>query len=584
DFELRIADPGLSMMYQSDDVYRYDSAVVGKTVTTAHILTGTWADVVTATNSQKPFTMCFHLRNSNGNTLAQLLGGWYATLGLPNVVDVISATFGPLANNDIIMPDKLVWSLREVASHEYGHYTLCNYTHEEDIKAIDKLIINTLNTSGNSLAYPTRYINEAFADLISGQVTSIANYGWVNSSQPEGNRVCSIAINGDGSTSASACFDKNFNALTTSDKDPSNVARIASMIHDAFDGHLDKDLKHQPVPGNADAWQVRNVNPADGGAGNTPEYSFTSKPWGEFDNTRNGAPLETVTLDGPAIRSFARNLAKFPVLLPGLGYLDDSSVILALDLTMNQAGVNWCRRCPVFELHSPANANVDTMSLHDMLDQCNGKDAVINSLIGSSPVDPTNLRIDGQTCALCADNFTSDANGVCRPCTGTVVGNTCSQCTPDVVIDGAVAPIGVAGTSFATTTVGPNQNCPGWFWLEVLHPDAFFGRGATSLTASLDPQPVTQSVCEGTYQLTVAPQIGASYVSPGPIVGKGLFHGCSGTGICFTTCTGLPAKTFASAGALPLDGSSAATLHIGIPSQAGLNLHFVAFLAPPPPK
>ena len=192
DFELRIADPGLSMMYQSDDVYRYDSDVIGKTVTTAHILTGTWADVVTATNSQKPFTMCFHLRNSNGNTLAQLLGGWYATLGLPNIVDVISATFGPLANNDIIMPDKLVWRYREVASHEYGHYTLCNYPHEEDIRAIDKLIINTLNSSGNSLAYPTRYINEAFADLISGQVASIANYGWVNSNQPENNKVCAI--------------------------------------------------------------------------------------------------------------------------------------------------------------------------------------------------------------------------------------------------------------------------------------------------------------------------------------------------------------------------------------------------------
>jgi hypothetical protein len=63
---------------------------------------------------------------------------------------------------------------------EYGHFILMNFMRDNSAVAIDNLIGDTFTTGkATHLNFSTRYVNEAFAYFILGQVTGIANYTWL---------------------------------------------------------------------------------------------------------------------------------------------------------------------------------------------------------------------------------------------------------------------------------------------------------------------------------------------------------------------------------------------------------------------
>src|SRR5262249_47013876 len=149
--------------------------------------------------------------------------------------DITTLVGGVFANNDILLPDESATDNRVVGTHEYGHFLLCNFVKDNNVNNIDAIVTDTVGnliTFGDNTTPSSRYINEAFADYVAGQVVSIANYGWVNGTQVSFGRLCN----------ASPCFDQNFDQWPpySNPKDVGGIARIGSLIHDAFDGHGQK--------------------------------------------------------------------------------------------------------------------------------------------------------------------------------------------------------------------------------------------------------------------------------------------------------------------------------------------------------
>jgi hypothetical protein len=504
--DLLIADTNLSMLTELTDAWRYARDVIGYKPTGARALVGTWASVLSP--GGLPFTMCFHLQNTDGNTILNTVEGFYNAEKFPpsylntTGVDALSLLAGLFSNNDIILDTDHVWNFREVGEHEYGHYILCNFNHDADnhanIPDFDGQILNAIISAGMQLdrTEPTTYINEAFADFISGQTTGIADYSWLKQ-QPgpdadDNIKVCAAPADSKSGV-LTACYDANLNGVATDPTDDSSVGRISSLIHDAFDGQSGKGSN---VPNDADPWQW---------SGSARNYSYTATDWGSFDSSNDALPYEQVALPGSAVHEFGDHMGhcRGPTT-----YWSDGCVISSLDATMQSHGYNWCQRCTVFALHSPSKVLVGGSDppLQPLLQTC-VTDTTISNTVGSPP-EP-NLRLDGQTCQPCPDGYTSNADAVCVPCPYTVIGNQCVQCTADEVIDGSAAAL--QRYSWPSTTSAPNDTCPNTFVLQVNLPADFFTRGATSLQASLSgDNTLTQSACQTRYDLVYNPLEGVT--------------------------------------------------------------------------
>ncbi|MGD0680103.1 MAG: hypothetical protein ABSC94_32375, partial [Polyangiaceae bacterium] len=299
-------------------------------------------------------------------------------------------------------------------------------------------------------------------------MTGIANYTWLNGQRK---------APGDGSNEhvcdERPCYDQNFtNPPSSVTSDNSGIARIATLIHDAFDGQPNEANKMLPQPTNADPWALDTV-----------PYVYSSTSWGDCDGPdpvnglapacrmgtgpqRAGAPTvtpcptatgqaaaggacvasESVALPGSSLVDFGHALqavsdALFTPGQPGGNpYFTDQGVFTALDEAMVHAGVNWCQRCQVLALHATSNAS-DTKNAQQLLQLCfNGSTSNPNgdpslmawqlpSVTPSTAPDPA-LRVDAVTCQLCPPNKFPDANGQCT-----------MDCPADFVVDGATAPL-----------------------------------------------------------------------------------------------------------------------------------------------
>lgn len=443
---IALADPGLAFLYEASDVYRYDKLVMGKAPQQAHVTTGVFADIMTSVAGGVAQTWCTRLANDAGNPVANVvntMGGWGPLLNFPTTLPVgtLSGLLTPITlNTDIFVPSAVVFGKREIGSHEYGHYTLCNLLESRDTDALNRLFTDILTHLIHLIpptrfhpradqSYPTIYVNEAIADFFSGQVTGIANYGWVQN-QPGAslrpNSVCALP-NSVVTGMQQACYDANFSKTaftsSTSDKlsEVDDIARISSMIHDAFDGHGQKGAN---VPTDADDWTFSLDD-----SGN-PYYSITSTPWGDFDSTKDNLPLETVHLDGSGVEAFGKAIAAFASL--AVPYMEDHTVYEALATAMQAGGYNWCQICTVLALHSPVNNSNDTpataRNIQALWQLCNGGDSTLTSGLSAvlGPPEP-NLRIAIATCSACPDAMISNSAGNCQPCEGSdiVQGNMC---------------------------------------------------------------------------------------------------------------------------------------------------------------
>lgn len=394
-----------------------------------------------------------------------------ALLGLPLPVFTSAATaFSTvIANSDIVMPlNSSVRTSREVMSHEYGHYLFCSLLASHDQVAVTSLITSTILTDPLGKAGPLRALNEAMADLFTGQVVGAADYGWLDPLFLP-NKFC---IN-----NGTPCFDDNQFAFATTPAGNASIGRIVTMLHDLVDGRSGGFTAH--VPGNADLWDQVNSF-----------LGLSAVQYGSKD-----ADLERLMFTGPQFSNVARHLA--PAINAGLTH---ESIYGAVDSAMADTGATWCDRCRLLALHVAGGQG----NVQELWETCQSNPMLAN-IIGPAPeaslrmsaFDDPSLGIS--TCQTCPFGFFSDADGQCVRCSGDeVVDNTCQQCSPDIVIDGATSPLDHLRVSTLTSVSG--DTCPGTFVLQIKNTQNFFARSVEDVFASVEPDIFAN--CVQTYNLT----------------------------------------------------------------------------------
>jgi hypothetical protein len=521
--DIGVADGDMNAMYQADDVHQYLINVAGHTTKRARVLTGYWANTFSKSSKdgtrKLPFTPCLNFNNTLSDAIVggAALADFLVSLAIPAAIfaePVVIVAASILANSDIIMPsNSSIQNSREVGSHEYGHYSFCSMMQEVNGNAVDNLIFDTIFNAGADTSAPVRYINEGWADFISGQVASTANYGWLLNSVLDG-KTCTADIPN--------CYDQN---RTGSDTTGSNdfghqqIARISTLIHDVFDGHGERtgaaNASLPNAPSDADAWTR---------ASGSVDYS----PVGYGDQAD-----EHVALAGSAIRAFVRHIGE------GLGPLgtgptvDDNKVYGALNQTMVENGVGYCDRCQVFALHSSMGANPPT-TISDQLSAC---------------------LTDGRIAA---------ALGPAQP-------STCGvTCPADAVVDGNKAALGLF--DFDITVQAANDICPDVFVLEVDNPQSFFTRDNAAGISTAFRAPPNQATCQTSFALTFSEQQGGSaFVTQSVQTQTGVFTTCApGAPLCIQFCNNLPTVQF-NASNVPT-----ANLQFRTPTVAGRHLQFNA--------
>jgi hypothetical protein len=255
------------------------------------------------------------------------------------------------------------------------------------------------------------------------------------------------------------------------------IARIATLLHDGFDGQISSPT--ELVPGNGDIW-VRNAT-------GKLVYDLTATtPSRGYGN--NADTLDRVAAPASAFLTLADELAGR--LAPfGLGEsITDSTFYHSLDIMLNAEEVNWCDRCKMFALHSTITA--EPSNVKESFEACRS-DTLIGDAVGAPP-EP-DLRINDATCTPCPPQHTSDDNGQCVFCPNTIVGNTCSVCPSDVVLDRATDTFGAFDSSASVS----GDTCPEVFIVEIQNSQALFDtRDVGSVFVFWKPQPNTKSVCE----------------------------------------------------------------------------------------
>jgi len=532
-FERRLVIDNTRVMglFEADDAYQWSSKVASFSPRRARILSGYWARTFAPNGGTRLFAPCLNYPN----TLSDGLAGSAAAAGLlvAGPAGAVAATVfaSVVGNSDIVMSTSS--SLREnrqVMSHEYGHFIFCSMLNERNSRAVDNIIWTTV-FAGQDQRVPTRYMNEAFADYITGQVAGGADYGWLPSNTTDYCR-----------PDTQPCWDANLNTVETDEAGNASIGRIATLVHDAFDGHGNR---FGAVPGDGDVW-------------NSSSGSLTLSSSG-YGNT-DGA-LERVSLPGSSLRTFTGYLADGLAPL-GIGAtIDDNKIYGALNRTMQDAGVGWCDRCRVLALHEPG---ASPTTIHALWETC-AAGGLSGNAVGPAP--EASLRLDANTCAACPAGSTSDANGACQPCLGTVVGNVCLQCASDVVLDGAADAFG--DKQFATTFSAPGDNCPTVFWAEILNGGQAFARNADYVQAVLSGD---KTGCNQPLSLNVAGITpgGFATIRTNSVATGWLEPECPPSptpSFCFAGCFNAPKIIFSAATELPTG-----TFRFGTPSVPGMRI------------
>jgi|GEM_PF-5519501 len=131
---------------------------------------------------------------------------------------------------------------RGVPVHEYAHTVMCEMMLRQGFDAFQIAWTDVIiSTSSQSVDSEASYLNEAFADFLTAQVLGGANYfAPVGSSPSEDVNYCAAGA---------LCLEEN--ALQGSDF-RGQVRRIATLLHDAFDGHGGADA----TPNDASHWNT----------------------------------------------------------------------------------------------------------------------------------------------------------------------------------------------------------------------------------------------------------------------------------------------------------------------------------------
>jgi len=549
---LHIDNTRLAGLYQATDAFEYSQNQLKFEPKRARIMAGYWADTFSprANGGKRIYAPCLNYPNSITD-IATVGSGFISSLLLGPIIGLVTAVFTAIVtNSDIVLPtnSKLKTS-REVLSHEYGHYLFCGMLQEFTPFGVDHLIWATIG-AGDSLQVPARYVNEAMADFFTGQVVGGHDYGYLPNAH--GGRYCT-----KGNT---PCWDANLTGSKSTPDDEVNVGRIATLLHDVFDGHgLRKSLV---TPTDGDSWMQ-----------DPPMSPLTYSPEGYGDND---STLERVALPGPAMLDIVERIAARLLPLGTGSNISDVKVFAGINDAMSARGISWCDRCRVFALHSttrPDNESIASVQIHSLFETCMN-DNLIREAIGEPP--DINLRLDAATCTTCAPGYISSAEGDCVPCPTVVSGNRCETCQADVVVDPAAASIYASYNAGAVLT---GDVCPETFILEVRNPVGAIGQSVDYLRANIQPTPYTESLCNRPYTLTTARESTGGFVNEPLISSTGRWDlncGIDDTQCPPPACEDTPART------IPLTELSDKAIRFSVPVDGNTEIVLSTGFSPPP--
>jgi len=337
--------------------------------------------------------------------------------------------------------------------HEFGHFVLCGLLYDEGVTNItvaytDAAFQRIKDGDKPSPSSQGAYINEGFADFFAGQVVGGTNYFVPNNSDfglgpvfycngarstctngaacgcigtqatCQGVGCCAASGSGTSQTYSaslntttcmgqrvvcsgvnclctgdpalpSECLDQNSVPSTTSFN--ANVARVATLLHDAFDGQAQRGIAD--VPNDADLWtRVPGSSPA--------QLKFSSLGYGNLGDEDVRVPgscmndvLEKWDDNGNLLResSFLKGLTQ-TALLPGCG------------------AHSWCQTCEMLSLHR-AGRPVNATPRQDF-DRC-VQDDQISDWLGPPPVETR--RLLSASCQACPASEVTDDGIKCHP-------------------------------------------------------------------------------------------------------------------------------------------------------------------------
>jgi len=513
--------------------------VIGFTPNRVKVVSGAWADTLASARGGRAFAPCMSFPNSvkegivsSSVAVGALIGA--ATVG-PVGALVGGLTTGIIANilvdHDIVLPENAkVTHSRKVATHEYGHFLFCSMLYERNNDAISEVLWSTINEQ--SAQNPVRFVNEAFADFIAGQVAGGADYNWIRqrrAATPGDVYVPGVTSNqycrsrsSDDDASRPLCFDINLDGrdmVPLGEPGMENIGRVATLIHDAFDGNP-AFARTGLLPGNADAWDYIT----------TPHTLFTPFALSIPPYASTDEDLERVSLPGSAVRDFVGKLADglrefTPPDSGGTGaILDDVKLYRALSDTMKEHNLNWCERCRVLALHDYKQGNAP--HLKGMFESCA---ANYEYELGGPPPAPV-AQLSAECVACPVDTYVNEG-GECD--------NTCPA---DIVVDGTT--LAPDSTEFSVQHSDlMNDPCPDTFILRITNFSSIVADGEVSTT--LRPTVEDEVSCTREFSLeratTLAGTVTTEVVSA--LVG---YDGCEGDdGFCFGCTNNIP--TFSTA-------------------------------------
>jgi hypothetical protein len=255
----------------------------------------------------------------------------------------VGQVFEAFATADILFPahkDRHNFSDRGIATHEYGHFTLCNLLDSVDAMlfaaAYDEAAASGFVT-GQAPSAQGSVMNESFADFIASQVIGATNYGKPQNSISSANMNYCLASN-------TSCIEANVTNGPVASPDGgmpvggpyfpkdgvtfnNECLRATSLYTDAFDGQL--LLLGAQGPTNGNEWQTNGSGIA---------IASAAGP---------SANDEAVALPGSSLQSWISHTLSRGTLLR-----EDNVFGGLADAMQEQNKYNWCQICQVFQLHT----------------------------------------------------------------------------------------------------------------------------------------------------------------------------------------------------------------------------------------
>jgi hypothetical protein len=385
----------LHLLALLSDSYDYVRTVIGKTPTSIEVLKGYTANKIGSFNGGAAFVPCFGHSTASLDTaiaafalsvrvgVSLVLGPVAGAVAGTGVAAVMYAAAAAVAV-DMILPsngDSTTFHSRGVAVHEYGHVVFCDLLYKANEGGLYTEMMLSRIESGQAGTPDAHlaYVNEAFADFFFGQVAGAANYYTPSAKnvEEEGAAKWCVAAERVTTDPETACFDNNLKGKSSFND---QVGRVASTLHDGFDGHPGQ---RPNFPNNAAMWVDDGTGNLTYGAG----YLANS-----FD--------EAVAMKGPCINKVVENFANRSSNMRG-----DLRLLAAMSDAMENPSCSegrtptWCDRCVLFANHD--DGLQASASRQEKYEQCTSGD--LSTIVGPAPVG--NVLSLNSSCEACPTGF-----------------------------------------------------------------------------------------------------------------------------------------------------------------------------------